>query len=43
MIVKLTTEFFYTKKAAPNKILIEAPTGGDGVTCISRSLSSGWR
>ena len=36
MIVATDNRIFYKmKKAAPNKILIEAPTGGDGATCIS--------
>ena len=36
MIVATDNRIFYKmKKAAPNKILIEAPTGGKGATCIS--------
>tara|TARA_B100000035_G_scaffold232135_1_gene200375 strand:+ start:1720 stop:2766 length:1047 start_codon:yes stop_codon:yes gene_type:complete len=36
MIVATDNRIFYKmKKAAPEKILIEAPTGGDGATCIS--------
>ena len=36
MIVATDNRIFYKmQKAAPNKILIEAPTGGKGATCIS--------
>ena len=36
MIVATDNRIFYKmKKAAPNKVLIEAPTGGSGATCIS--------
>jgi quinolinate synthase len=36
MIVATDNRIFYKmKKAAPDKILIEAPTGGEGATCIS--------
>ena len=36
MIVATDNRIFYKmKKAAPNKILLEAPTGGKGATCIS--------
>ena len=36
MIVATDNRIFYKmKKAAPDKILIEAPTGGRGATCIS--------
>ena len=39
MIVATDNRIFYKmKKAAPNKVLIEAPTGGSGATCISLSL-----
>ena len=36
MIVATDNRIFYKmKKEAPNKVLIEAPTGGSGATCIS--------
>ena len=36
MIVATDNRIFYKmKKAAPDKILIEAPTGGEGATCVS--------
>ena len=36
MIVATDNRIFYKmQKAAPNKMLIEAPTGGEGATCIS--------
>ena len=36
IIVATDNRIFYKmRQAAPNKILIEAPTGGEGATCIS--------
>jgi quinolinate synthase len=36
MIVATDNRIFYKmQKAAPEKVLIEAPTGGKGATCIS--------
>ena len=44
MIVATDKGIFYKmQQAAPDKLLIEAPTAGNGATCKAVRIAPGWR